>query len=259
MYELEERYWWFVGRRAIVGMLLSGLTHHYHPPRIIDVGCGTGANLTFLEQFGEVVGLDSSLLALSFCRQREHHLLVQASATSLPCADGSVDVITMLDVLEHLEDDVGALLELHRVLRPGGYLLVTVPAYQWLWSEHDEALHHKRRYGARELRRKVEGAGLHIVKLSYAISAVLPVIAAFRFAQRLRPRTGEPKTAHIQLPRPLNQLLIAYLKCEAFALRFVRLPCGVSLVCVAQKPLFLAETVRARDVPRTHEALAVKS
>lgn len=259
MYELEEQYWWFVGRRAIVGSLLSGLTNHLDRPRIIDVGCGTGANLTLLEQFGDVIGLDSELLALSFCQQRQHNLLVQASATALPFADASADVITALDVLEHLEDDVGALSELHRILRPGGYLLATVPAYQWLWSEHDEALHHKRRYVARELRRKVEGAGLQIVKLSYAISAVLPIIAAFRLAQRLRPRTGEPKTAHIRLPRPLNQLLVTYLRGEAFTLRFASLPCGVSLVCMAQKPPLVAETVRARGVQRAHDVLAVES
>ncbi|MCS6860255.1 MAG: class I SAM-dependent methyltransferase, partial [Abditibacteriales bacterium] len=239
--------------------LLSGLTQHLHDPRLIDVGCGTGANLTLLERFGDVIGLDAALLALSFCQQRRHHLLVQASAMSLPFADASADVITALDVLEHLEDDVGALCELHRVLRPGGYLLATVPAYQWLWSEHDEALHHKRRYGARELRCKVEAAGLQIIKLSYAISAVLPIIAAFRFAQRLRPRTGAPKTAHIRLPRPLNQLLVAYLKCEASILRFACLPCGVSLVCVAQKAPLLAETVQARDVQRVRDVLAVES
>jgi SAM-dependent methyltransferase len=260
MFDLENNYWWFVGRRAIVQSMLSQLTSGlYTSPHILDVGCGTGGNLTLLRRFGRAFGLDPEPRALSLCQQRESGLLVQGSATDLPFANDSMDIITALDVLEHLDDDVGALAEMRRVLRPGGSLLVTVPAYPWLWSEHDEALHHKRRYVARELRNKIEGAGLYVIELSHAISAVLPAVAAFRFVQRLRRRKNknesQPQTAHVQLPFLLNELLIAYLYFEAWWLSFAGFPFGVSIVCAAQKPPFVNEIVPARVMSRVRGEL----
>ena len=237
LYELEERYWWFVGRRRIVAALLESIDPPGAPRlRVLDVGCGTGGNFALLDRWGEVAGVDDSAEALRFCVQRGRRSVLQASAGRLPFAAESLDLITALDVLEHLQDDRGALAEFRRVLRPGGHLVLTVPAYRFIWSEHDEALHHKRRYVRSEVRRKVAAAGFAIRRASYAISAILPVAVVFRIAQGLRPSRGDrPKTGYISLPGPANRLLAGYLALEARWLRRGSLPAGLSIVCVARR------------------------
>src|SRR5688572_18311517 len=160
MHDLETHYWWFVGRRAIIATLLrevikkiTARRESVTDLRLLDLGCGTGANLSMLRDAsragGWVTALEFSPHALQFARDHlgaDQISLTQADALHLPFADGSFDVVTMFDVLEHLSDDSRALNEVHRVLRPGGALVLSVPAYQKLWSAHDEALHHFRRY-----------------------------------------------------------------------------------------------------------------
>jgi SAM-dependent methyltransferase len=237
MYELEDTYWWFLARHRLVGLFLD----RYAPSsgggkrRILDVGCGTGATLSVLGRYGDAWGLDISEQALAACRERGHRQLQQGSAEALPFPDDAFDIVTCLDLLEHVDDE-RALGEIERVMAPGGVLLITVPAYRILWSEHDEALAHKRRYRAAELRRRVEAAGLRVVKLTYVIAFLFLPILVFRLLQRLKPRTNEqPKTAHILLPRALNSLLIRLLNLESRVARCVGLPFGVSVVCVARK------------------------
>jgi SAM-dependent methyltransferase len=236
-FELEERYWWFVGRRRIVASLLQTLSPPGRDPlRIADVGCGTGGNLGLLDRWGEVTGVDSSPEALRFCSQRGRTNVVRGSADRLPFAEASLDLVTALDVLEHLQDDRAALAEFRRVLRPGGHLVLTVPAYRFIWSEHDEALHHKRRYVLGEVRQKVAGSGLEVRRISYAISAILPVAIVFRILQGLRPsREDRPKTGYVALPGFANALLASYLGLEARWLARASLPAGLSIVCVARR------------------------
>lgn len=234
MYRLEDRYWWFVGRRVVVRRLLQGKL-----PRggaILDVGCGTGATMETLEDLGNPVGVDAAHQALAFCRQRGVGPLVRSDAQSLAIAGESVEAVVALDLFEHLAGDVEAMRECWRVCRPGGVLVFTVPAYRFLWSEHDEALHHLRRYRLREVRQKLAAAGFQQTRLSYAIVGALLPVTVFRSLQRFFRRPERPKTSLIELPSILNAALIWSLRAEAWLLKRVRFPFGVSVVGIAVKP-----------------------
>jgi len=245
MFGLEDTYWWFVARRELArelllkyrGRLLAA-TGAPAAPRILDVGCGGGATLVEVSPVGTAIGVDRSAEALRLSRSRGDFPLIRGDAERLPLADRSVDVVTALDVLEHIRDDRAAVAEVARVVRPGGLVIVTVPAYRWLWSEHDEALEHVRRYRAGEVRRLLQGAGLRMLTLSYCITLLLLPIFAFRLMQRLfgPAEPGRPKTALRPLPSLPNRLLIGLLRLETAWLLRVPLPFGVSVVAVARKP-----------------------
>lgn len=236
MARLEDRYWWFVGRRFIVLMLIRSFWKpKSNPALILDLGCGTGGSFSLLRNFGVVVGLDNSWLALSHARKRDMKHLTLGDALSLPFVDNSFDLVATLDVLEHLEDDRQALKEIWRVLKPEGKVVFTVPAFMSLWSVHDIALAHKRRYLWNEIHDKVVQSGLKLLHLSYAICPLLPIVFVFRKIQNSLMRNKKPATALIELPSPLNRLLIALLKLEAALIPLVRLPFGVSLVGIAEK------------------------
>jgi SAM-dependent methyltransferase len=240
LYELEDTYWWFVGRRAIIRSLLRRHAGKAGDGRALDIGCGTGRNLLLLEEFGQAIGADPSMGALGFCRERGAERLVGARIEELPFADGSLDLVTALDVLEHVDDDAHALREVGRVVRPGGVVMLTAPAYGMLWSDHDEALDHRRRYSARQIGRLVEDADLRIQHLGYCITCLFAPILAFRVLQRIgrlfrRRKPRERATALLQMPRLISALFVWLLRVEAALLRRVRLPFGVSVVCVARK------------------------
>ena len=235
MYELEDSYWWFVARRDLARALVERYFHS-RPGRLLDVGCGTGATLRGLKALGCAVGLDYSQVALSYCLRRGERCLVQGNAEKLPFAGRSFDAVTMLDLLEHVDDEA-AMREVARVLRPGGWVFITVPAVPAVWSEHDEALEHKRRYLQPGLVRVIEQAGLRIHWVSYAILFLFWPIFMFRVAQRTLkpPRPGNAKTAIIPLPGLLNRLFIAMLWVESRLLMRLPLPFGISLVAVARR------------------------
>ena len=161
LYEVEEKHWWFVGRRRIVASFVAEICRKMgrHPTRILDVGCGTGANLEMLSQFGDAEGVDVSQEALAFCRARGLERIRHGEAERLPYEDESFDLVTALDVVEHLDDDVAGLCEMRRVLRPGGHALLFVPAFMFLWGVQDDVSHHRRRYTLSQLRRVVGQAG----------------------------------------------------------------------------------------------------
>jgi SAM-dependent methyltransferase len=239
MFRLEDTYWWFVARRELVReLLLRYCGRRAGRMRILDIGCGGGAGLVVFSRLGRVIGLDRSEEALRLSRLRGNFPLVGAAAERLPLLDDSVDAVTALDVFEHIRDDASAAAEIARVCNPGGLAIITVPAYQSLWSEHDEALDHVRRYRAAQVRRLMERAGMQVLALSYCITLLLPVIFIFRTAQKLLgpPNRGRPKTALRPLPRLPNQLLVMLLRLETAWLLRLPLPLGVSVVCVAQKP-----------------------
>ncbi|MCC6574449.1 MAG: class I SAM-dependent methyltransferase [Planctomycetes bacterium] len=229
MASVEDRHWWFRGRLASVRALLK----RYVPPgRGLDCSCGTGMTLSRVAPWVQA-GADLSSLALQHARARGHKSLMQADLTRLPLRDSSLDLVTCLDTLEHVPDDAAALSEISRVLVPGGHALFTVPAHPWMFSAHDRALHHVRRYTYFELRGKVQAAGFNIRRFSWLNCLLLPPVAVVRL---LRPDRGETASDTEKVPfSPLNLLLYLLFAAESLPLRFIGLPFGVSLICLARK------------------------
>src|SRR5712691_3232824 len=153
MREVEDQHWWYVGRRRIIASWVENVCREIgkQRPRILDVGCGTGANLQMLAEFGAAEGVDVSTEALDFCRARGLAEVKQGEAESLPFEDASFDLVTGLDVVEHLDDDIAGLSEMRRVLRPEGRAVLFVPAFMFLWGVQDDISHHRRRYTRAEL------------------------------------------------------------------------------------------------------------
>lgn len=233
-HSLEENHWWFVGRRRIVFDLIQ----RYVPrlARILDAGCGTGYTAREFARFGEVFAFDAAPEAVAYAAARGLAVR-QGEITAIPYTNEYFDLVTALDVLEHIEDDRQALSELSRVLKPGGILLLTVPACPFLWSPHDEVNHHKRRYTAREFRVKVQEAGFYILKLSHYNTCLFAPILLARLFRRLFPARQEEKRSDFSLVQRgvLNTLLTRVFSAEAHLLRYVDLPFGVSLVGVVKK------------------------
>ncbi len=232
MYQREGDYWWFVARRRLARGLLSA----YSPAlagAMLDAGCGTGALLAELNTLGFAVGVDFEREALRLTRQRGAFPVVQARLEALPFASESFQVAFALDVLEHLPDERPALRELYRVLKLGGSLIITVPAYRWLWSKHDVALAHYRRYTARALQARLGEAGFQVRKLSYSLCLLMPLVALARWLDWLRP--GVPAATVVPVPAWVNRALIRLQDWETRLLLRCNLPFGVSLVAVGQK------------------------
>lgn len=234
LHKVETYYWWHVGRKRILETFLGRISLP-KDSKILDVGCGTGETTKFLANFGKVWGVDISRKALDFCREQGLERLEKSSATDLSFGDQSFDLVAMLDIVEHVEGDDRALREAHRVLDTGGQLLVTVPALKYLWSDHDEALDHKRRYSKKELKERIQDAGFRIERLSYAISFLALPIIVYRSIQKIFIQSTYPKTSYLILPRWLNQFFVSLLSFEAKLLKHIDLPFGISLICLARK------------------------
>ncbi len=243
MFLVEDRYWWYRGMRRIARALLPELYGARPGLRVLDAGCGTGANLADMEASGRpslAVGIDLSLDALVLTRRRGATTVVLGSATRLPFRDGSFDALGCRDVLYTVSDDAGALRELRRVARPGAPLLVTVAAFEGLRGEHDEAVHTVRRYRWPELRRKLVDGGWRPVRSTYANSFLAPPIFLVRAVQRLSGRGREPREDAASdfrfTPGLLDNALAGLLGLEAWLIRRrARLPFGVTLAAVARK------------------------
>jgi SAM-dependent methyltransferase len=234
MYRLEDSYWWFVGRHHLVLTFLRNRYRDRKDLTILDIGCGTGAMSQKLAAFGAVVSADFSPLALEFSRRRDLTRLCAADAMRLPFRDGSFDLIVALDILEHLPDDEAALREFQRVLKPGGRVIATVPAYQSLWSGHDVALMHFRRYVGSQVRDRFQKARLRVERLSYAMTLLFPVVWVVR---RLFGRgSKEPKASLVHVPGFFNKVLVGLLAGENALIRHVSLPFGVTVFCMAERP-----------------------
>lgn len=232
-FELEDTHWWFEGRREVIWALLrrTGVDHGL---RVLDAGCGTGRNLVEFGTLGTAEGVDAFPDAIEFCRRRGLQRVARAPIEKLPFAGGSFDLILATDVLEHLDDDRAGMAELRRVIAPQGRMLVTVPAYRWLWSQHDDEHHHFRRYSLRLLRRRLLATGWKPVAWSYFNSVLLPPIAAVRLLGRLRSARDRERPDLELTPPGLNRLLAQPMRLEAGLIgRGVRLPAGVSIGVVA--------------------------
>jgi SAM-dependent methyltransferase len=233
LYDLEDGHWWFRGRRAVLWAMLrrAGLPDR---PQVLDAGCGTGRNLAEFGRLGTARGVDPSRQAIEFCRRRGLGEVEAAGIESLPFADGTFDLILATDVLEHVERDDVAATELRRVAAPGALLVVTVPAYRWLWSQHDDSHHHLRRYTARSLSGRLAAAGWRPVMLTYFNTLLLPPIALVRvLARRRAPRDG--RTDYQLTGGVLNRLLELPMRAEAALIAHgARFPAGVSIGMVCR-------------------------
>lgn len=230
----EERQWWYAGMRAITQALLDPQLPPGGAGRVLDAGCGTGANLTYLRRYGPTLGVDISAEALSFCRRRGVPA-VRGSVLDLPFASGAFGLVTSFDVLYHrwVTDDRAALRELARVLAPGGLLFVRVPALRILWGAHDEAVLSRHRYTRPELRGLLAGCGLDVLRASYCNSLLFPLLLARRGLDRLSGRQGSDVGF---LPAPLEATFRGLLGLEARFVRVASLPLGASVVALARKP-----------------------
>jgi SAM-dependent methyltransferase len=234
MRELEDRHWWFTARRRIVESVLARLPLGLNA-NILDAGCGTGGNLAMLARFGAVTGAEYDAGAAALARARNVAPVVRAALPDwMPFAAGQFQLVTLLDVLEHIDDDRASLATLAGLLRPGGFLVLTVPAFPFLWSAHDTEHHHKRRYRAAQLRERITATGLNIQWLSYYNSVLFPPVAMVRLLGKVVPHTSVGSEVELP-PAPLNALLETVFAAERFWLGKVPVPFGVSLIAVARK------------------------
>lgn len=234
MAELDRDHWWFVARRRILRSLIERKVRPPGNARILEIGCGTGHNLAMLGEFGSIEAseLDPGARALAATR-----LGRPVAAAALPdlsmFAAGGFDLIALLDVLEHVEDDASALAAIRTRLKVGGKLLVTVPANRWMWSAHDAAHHHHRRYTKRELRQAAVKAGFEVSLLSHFNTLLFAPIAAARLAGKLLKRESADDSIP---PKPVNRLLRGIFGLEAPLVGRIPLPFGVSLVAIFTRP-----------------------
>jgi SAM-dependent methyltransferase len=201
--------------------------------RILDAGCGSGRNMVELARHGEITGIELSPTSVRLARARNCGEVLEGSVLDLPFPEGAFDLVVSLDVIEHLQDDAGALRELRRVTRPGGALLVTVPAYQWLWSGHDEVNHHHRRYNRRTLLAAAVSAGWRAERSTHFNSLLLPIAILLRALERFKPSTTKSSLDLWVPPAPLNWALRQPLHLEAALIgRGGSIPAGLSLLAV---------------------------
>lgn len=243
-YRHENSHWWFRWRYDLITQLVVSLKKN-DSFKILDAGCGTGQMTKQLEGIGNAIGMDSAPEAIEYAHSRGVQQLVRGSITDPPFAHGSFDCVLALDVIEHVDDDMGILTSLYQVIKPGGHLIITVPAFDALWSEHDEINHHKRRYRSPRLRRLVEEAGFTVDRVTYCNTALcVPVFVArkvknlWRSLSLRRPGQDRPLQSDLgDYPAPVNAGLYLLMKAETKLMQRIDMPFGVSILAVATRPL----------------------
>ena len=234
LFRVEQSHWWYIGRRKIIARFVEEICRNVtdRRPRILDVGCGTGANLLLLSKYGDAEGVDVSEDALSFCRERGLEKVRRGAGEVLPYDAGEVDLVTAFDVVEHMDDDLAGLRELRRVLRPGGRVLLFVPTFMFLWGLQDDVSNHRRRYRLPELRRVLEEAGFEIERTTYAnITFFLPILMVRKLMRLTGIKTDTENTINVTA---LNGVFGRLFGAESWFLKYMNLPFGVSGLCVAR-------------------------
>jgi ubiquinone/menaquinone biosynthesis C-methylase UbiE len=240
MHQLESTHWWYAGMRHITQTLLEPVLPKQRNLQILDAGCGTGANLDALALFGCVYGFDYSALALQYAHKNHQGQVARASVEALPYSDHSFDLVTSFDVLYCYEvrDDIAALREFARVTKPGGHVLVRLPALPALRGAHDTVVHGVRRYVAPELSEKLRSAGLTLLRVTYANALLLPLIFVSRKIGEAAVRLGREPGSDVNESSPaVNRTLQSVLGVEAMWIKSGRsFPAGVSIFGLACKP-----------------------
>lgn len=231
MAEHDSTHWWYTARRDILHDYVTRYAALPKGARILEIGCGTGHNLPMLQQFGEVDAIEIDDAARAIASQRLGKPASAAPLPELPGVErGSYDMIAVLDVVEHIKDDVAALQAMKDCLKPGGKILIAVPAHQWMWSAHDVVNHHHRRYSKRTLVAAIRKAGLEPTRLGYFNSLLFPLAAAARIAGRL---TGRDDSDDSPPPGPVNKLFEAIFRSERHLVGRVPMTPGVSILTLA--------------------------
>lgn len=239
----EDDHWWFRSRTLMINTLMQQVLPQTSNLQVLDIGCGAGNMIHHLLRYGQVKGLEVDPRPVREARLRGYDVDLHDAAAPYPFADGSFDVVTALDVIEHIEDDRPALQETYRVLKPGGHIVVTVPAFMFLWSNNDIINAHYRRYTAAELRRRLSEAGFDVKRLSYNNFFVFPLAAPLIMLRRGR----EPELASHHLNEEeyqvemepasptVNTVLTTVGQVEAGLARWLSLPFGTSLIAIGRK------------------------
>ena len=230
MAEIDQLHWWYRARREILSDLIGRRIELPEAARILEVGCGTGHNLDMLKRFGRVDAIEVDGAAREIAGKRLGRAVMNAPLPALAgVPDRTYDLIAILDVIEHIDEDRAGLESLARKLKPGGKILITVPAFPWMWSAHDVVNHHKRRYTRRTLKALIADAGLKLEMLSWFNSLLFPLAAAARLAGRL---TGKQDSDDTLPPKPVNSLFEWIFSLERYAIGRLPFPPGVSLVAI---------------------------
>ena len=233
---LEDRHWWFEGRRRVIRQVLRRHLLPRAKRRILDVGCGTGGMFPLLGEFGEVDGAEAWPDALERARRKFPTKRIERCSLPDDLPKGEWDVVSAFDVVEHLDDPIASLRTMRERIPWDGQVVITVPAFQFLWSTHDEVNHHKRRYSRLQLVSQLSSAGLKVTFVSYFNTLLFPAVAGARFLEKLMPsRFGGEKANLEETREPINGLLTRLFGSEALAVGRTQLPFGVSLIAVAQK------------------------
>ena len=234
MAELDQLHWWFLARRRILATLIKRVVRPPADARVLEVGCGTGHNLAMLGKFGKVDACELDKCARALATKRLGRQVRNAKLPDLTMFKrNGYDLVALLDVLEHVPDDLAALRAIHMRLKPGGALLMTVPAHAWMWSAHDSAHHHYRRYSKKQLKRLFLMSGLEVQLLTYFNSLLFPPVALARLIGKVTRR----ESADDRLPAaPANWLLEKVFGTERWLLGRLPMPFGVSIVAVVRRP-----------------------
>lgn len=233
-FNIQQRHWWFVTKKSIILDIIDRSHQPSHNSSALDIGCGAGLMLGALAVRGHTCGMDMSDDAIGFSKEIFDGTIKKGSLPDdVPYATDSFTLITALDVIEHVDDDVGALKALRSRLVDNGIAVITVPAYMFLWSAHDEVNQHKRRYTAKELTSKLKAAGFSIEKLSYFNTLLFPVVYVVR---KLNNMLGRDGASDVEMPGDVaNFILTKVFGLEKYLLRFMDLPFGVSILAVVRK------------------------
>lgn len=235
MYHLEDTFWWYEGMRRLTTVILANIEGNVKEPRVLDAGCGTGGNLAHFPFLGPFTGIDINLEALALCRLRDISRILQGSVTDLPFASEAFDLLFCFEVLYHAQavDDVRALQEFWRVLTPGGTCVIRLPAYNWLMSAHDDAVHTKHRYTAGEVHKKAIAAGFEVERITHLNTVLFPLA----MLKRLLTKLNKERKSDIQpVWEPVNTVLRWLLSSERHIIKHWNLPVGLSICAVLRKP-----------------------
>lgn len=235
MFRIEDTHWWYVSKQRIVLNLIERYAKSANGQlNIADLGCGCGAMLSRLRSKHQVVGVDPSPHAIEFSAQRGITVQQGSFPDQIPLPRDNYDAVLMLDVIEHLQDDYAGVKTAASLLKVGGVAIITVPAYQWLWSDWDELHHHFRRYNRAMLRKVLDAANLKIEVLSYANTTLFPLAAAARVVHKMRKQKIESADMKVP-PAPVNATFRTLYSFERHFLGRVPLPFGLSVVAVARR------------------------